>query len=1256
MTQEKEYFAFISYKREDEKWARWLQHKLEHYHLPVNVRKENPSLPQTIRPVFKDTSELAAGVLADEIHEALENSKYLIVICSPRAAQSQWVGKEVQTLIIPFVIGGTPFADHPEDECFPSALLNLPDEQELLGVNINEMGRDAAAIKVIARMFGLKFDTLWQRHEREQRKKRLLILVSVVLFALATLVIGGYIYHKNIELDKANASLASANKEIISQRDRANLEKDRANTEREKAEKANASLRIANDSIKRQNKLILSQQDSISLSVKRLQTSNRLLAEERDNLEKANWKMMENHLRFVAEKSTSLVDEDSYLASRLALESLPESLSNPNRPYTSEAEFLLRTACDGRKILFKSEGDFRDASFSSDGKFVVTASGRTAQVWDVKTGKNTKTFRHKYDVEYASFTPNGQQIVTVSRAYSTGYPVTIWNIETEDSVKVIIPISYSNSKPASISHSHDGKYLVTTLRDSTAIIWDIEARKIVKKTKFDTNVWVASWSPKGRYVVFGAANSTVLVWDVESDTIGKPLSGHKDYVKTASFSSDEKEIVTASLDGTARIWNVNTGECITQLKGHKANVNSASFSPNGQYVVTASSDGTAMIWNAKTGISVKTLKNVGTNYVRSASFAPDGRSVVTTFWNGLARIWDVSDLYDNSIVYPNGSIICVDTDSLKNILVTERSVSNVYFYNDQTKDTKLFYSGNTDNAKMSPDERSIIFSTYNDDIIEWDIRTNKLIRNYHGHKDAIYHLSFSHDGKYIISASADSTVRVWDTATDLNTEYKFQDRVRYADYSRDDRNIIVSVGNRIIIFDAKSMKELLSINGKHFGNPSLSSDGNYVSTASNDSIFVWSTETGTLKQCFVGDSGVSFRNVEFSPDGLHLLCDYIFNQVTDSCGFCIWDIENKRIERSFSFKDTGCHVAYSQDGSMVVAGCFNDAHLYTWDTKTWKKSRYFLSLSSDGFSCIRFTPNPSKKIIIGNMFSRGFVCSPFVYNFSNKKFLSEPSFNYRKAFISPDGKYLMTSMGGDSENSAQIWDIKTGKIIYQLESQKPLYARFSSNGKYIVTTADGKEPTIWDAKTGEKICVLNFNDRCFSFSVSHDSKLAITTSWKHPVILWNFETGDSLQSLVGHRGYFFSASFSPDDKYVVTASTDSTAIIWDVATGDTIHILRHKAAVNTASFSPDGNYVLSASNDNTANVWSVKTGGVVQSFNSMYATNALWSRDGKQIITWSEDGVRIWEFPPLQQLINETRERFKDRPLTPEERRKYYLE
>ena len=56
------YYAFISYKREDEEWAIWLQHKLEHYKMPSNLNGKT-SLPKEIRPIFKDTSELNPGNL-----------------------------------------------------------------------------------------------------------------------------------------------------------------------------------------------------------------------------------------------------------------------------------------------------------------------------------------------------------------------------------------------------------------------------------------------------------------------------------------------------------------------------------------------------------------------------------------------------------------------------------------------------------------------------------------------------------------------------------------------------------------------------------------------------------------------------------------------------------------------------------------------------------------------------------------------------------------------------------------------------------------------------------------------------------------------------------------------------------------------------------------------------------------------------------------------------------------------------------------
>ncbi len=220
-TKRYEYFAFISYKREDEKWANWLQHKLEYYKLPSSVRKDNPDLPDKIRPVFKDTTDLEPGVLAQKIQVALNSSKFLIVICSPRSANSIWVSKEVQSFIdsgranhiIPFIIDGTPNASAPKDECFPEGLRQLTGEQELLGANINEMGREAAIIKVVARMFNLRFDSLWQRFERDKKRRLGFVYTGAILLFILLIIMGILYYDRNetyLQLESSNEKLASA--------------------------------------------------------------------------------------------------------------------------------------------------------------------------------------------------------------------------------------------------------------------------------------------------------------------------------------------------------------------------------------------------------------------------------------------------------------------------------------------------------------------------------------------------------------------------------------------------------------------------------------------------------------------------------------------------------------------------------------------------------------------------------------------------------------------------------------------------------------------------------------------------------------------------------------------------------------------------------------------------------------------------------------------------------------------------------------
>ena len=253
-----EYFAFISYKEEDSEWARWLQRMLENYKLPEALLKEHPELPVSIRPIYEYKSEAGGGRLKEVIWKGLTRSKYLIVICSPRAIQSKWLNDGIRYFIesgqeeniIPFIVEGNPKSSNSEEECFPSALLELKGERELRGININEMGRDAAAVKVVSQMFDLKFDNLWQRWEREQKKERRrkigFILGVVSIIAIVSIIfvyklnnINSQLVDKNRQLGEAQDSLGKINRSLLSAKD--------------SLEKINISLSLAYDSIQKIN-------------------------------------------------------------------------------------------------------------------------------------------------------------------------------------------------------------------------------------------------------------------------------------------------------------------------------------------------------------------------------------------------------------------------------------------------------------------------------------------------------------------------------------------------------------------------------------------------------------------------------------------------------------------------------------------------------------------------------------------------------------------------------------------------------------------------------------------------------------------------------------------------------------------------------------------------------------------------------------------------------------------------------------------
>jgi MTH538 TIR-like domain (DUF1863) len=189
------YWAFLSYCSHDRAEARWLHRALETYSVPKRfVGRATPAgpAPKRFRPIFRDRTELPADAdLSARIESALAQSAYLIVICSPQAAKSQWVEKEIVTFrslhgaarIFSVIAGGSPTDSH--YDWLPPALRYHAESSgegagpEPLSVDLRPGGdgRRRGRLKLIAGMLGVGLDELVRR-DAHRRNRRLVAIHS----------------------------------------------------------------------------------------------------------------------------------------------------------------------------------------------------------------------------------------------------------------------------------------------------------------------------------------------------------------------------------------------------------------------------------------------------------------------------------------------------------------------------------------------------------------------------------------------------------------------------------------------------------------------------------------------------------------------------------------------------------------------------------------------------------------------------------------------------------------------------------------------------------------------------------------------------------------------------------------------------------------------------------------------------------------------------------------------------------------------
>ena len=264
--------------------------------------------------------------------------------------------------------------------------------------------------------------------------------------------------------------------------------------------------------------------------------------------------------------------------------------------------------------------------------------------------------------------------------------------------------------------------------------------------------------------------------------------------------------------------------------------------------------------------------------------------------------------------------------------------------------------------------------------------------------------------------------------------------------------------------------------------------------------------------------------------------------------------------------------------------------------------------------------------------------------------------------FSPDGKQFVAMTG---YYTFRVWDTESGKTVQTFEGHRGggipattppssviRSARFSPDGKRIVTAGNDNTARIWDVESGKELQTLEgHNNRVHIAAFSSDGKNILTAASNgsrsdQAVRIWDAETGKELHKLEGHTGNIRSAAFSPDGKKIVTAA--STIRIWETVSGRKLHQLEGHEYLRdsvglplpfSATFSPDGKKIVTAGYDGTVRIWDAESGRQLQSLEGHKRelgdnprdalrnfVRAGFSPDSTKIRTVGSDGTaRIWD-------------------------------
>jgi WD40 repeat protein len=499
-----------------------------------------------------------------------------------------------------------------------------------------------------------------------------------------------------------------------------------------------------------------------------------------------------------------------------------------------------------------------------------------------------------------------------------------------------------------------------------------------------------------------------------------------------------------------------------------------------------------------------------------------------------------------------------------------------------------------------------------------------LIRNLVGHSAGVTACAVTPDGRRVVSASEDKTLKVWDleTGRTLATLEGHTGKVSACAVTSDSRRVVsASLDRTLKIWDLESGRVLATLEG-HTGpvtGCAVTADGQRLVSACRDgTLKVWDLESRSVLATLVVDIHTAKRTV--TADGR-----IIWESETGRSEYGNIEIERRLLASGGGFAGSNMACAVTPDGRRAVSTS-KDKTLKIWDLES---GCVIATLQGHTGSVLDCTVTPDGQRVI----SASDDGTLNVWDLESGRALSTLGGQLGwvcACAVTSDGQRVVSASWN---RLLVVWDLKSGRALTALEGHAHWLwgCAVTPDGRRAVSASNDQTLKIWDidGKHAPASSDGHFS-RVTACTLTADGRRLISASIDHTLKVWDPESGCAITTLVDRTGALTACAVTPDGQRAISSSGVRTLKVWDLESGRVLTTLEgHTGGVDACAVTADGQHVISASNDRTLRVWDLQSGRMLSTLEGHTGgvEGCAVTPDGRRVISASQDRtLRVWDF------------------------------